>query len=37
MKDERTFQKEFAKDMRKLAKIKTMQTPDAGENCEEEK
>lgn len=23
MKDERTFQKEFAKDMRKLAKIKT--------------
>ncbi len=37
MKDERTFQREFAKDMRKLAKIKTMQTPDGGENFEEEK
>jgi hypothetical protein len=37
MKDERTFQREFAKDMRKLAKIKTMQAPDGGENFEEEK
>ena len=37
MKDERTFQKEFAKDMRKLAKIKTMKTPEGAENFEEEK
>ena len=36
MRDERTFQKEFAKDMRKIAKIKTMKSPTANEDEEQE-